>query len=58
MSNQGKEDKNDEAPKKESHDADDNSSDDQNNDDDKERGEGSGNLRRRSDWFQKRHGGG
>jgi hypothetical protein len=58
MSNQPNEDKDDDDKSTESRDAEDSSTEKQNDDHEKNRGEAPGNLRRRSDWFQKRHGGG
>jgi hypothetical protein len=58
MSNQKKEDDLDEGQADESREAENSSTDDQTDDDENKRGEGHGNLKRRSDWFQKRHGGG
>ena len=57
MSNQPNEDKDDEGKSTDSRNDEESSTDDQNREDEKER-EGPGNLKRRSDWFQKRHGGG
>jgi hypothetical protein len=48
----------DEDKSTESDDAEDSSSEDQHVDKENHHGEGHGNLKRRSDWFQKRHGGG
>jgi len=56
MSNQQKEDNDDDAAK-ETRDGEDKSADDKNGDDENDRPEGQGNLHRRSDWLQKRHGG-
>ena len=58
MTNQRKEDNDDEGTPNEKRDTEGSSTDDQNDKDEKDRGEGPGNLKRRSDWFQKRHGGG
>jgi hypothetical protein len=58
MSNQKKEDDLDDGQADESGEAEDSSTDDQTDGDENKRGEGHGNLKRRSDWFQKRHGGG
>jgi hypothetical protein len=57
MSNQQKDDDGDEGTPKEDREAED-SADEKTEEDENERGEGHGNLHRRSDWFQKRHGGG
>jgi hypothetical protein len=58
MGNQKDEDNLDKAQADESAEAEDSSTDDQTDEDEKKRGEGHGNLKRRSEWFQKRHGGG
>ena len=58
MGKQQDEDKVDEVKPNESGEAKDSSSEDQNGEAEDHRGEGHGNLKRRSDWFQKRHGGG
>ena len=58
MSNQKKEDDLDEGSADESSEAEDSSTDNETDHDENKRGEGHGNLKRRSDWFQKRHGGG
>ena len=58
MGNQKDEDNLDEGQADESAEAEDSSTDDQTDEEEKKRGEGHGNLKRRSEWFQKRHGGG
>ena len=58
MGNQRNEDEVDEGQSTEPKEGEDRTAEDQTDDDDNKRGEGHGNLHRRSDWFQKRHGGG
>ncbi len=58
MAKQQNEDRDDEDASKKDRDAEESRTDDQKDDNKSSRGEGPGNLKRRSDWFQKRHGGG
>jgi hypothetical protein len=58
MSNQRTEDKDEQDAAREPAETEHDSTDEQHGEDDKGHGEGHGNLKRRSDWFQKRHGGG
>jgi hypothetical protein len=58
MGKQPDEDHLDEGKSDESSDAEEHPADDQSDEKENNRGEGHGNLKRRSDWFQKQHGGG
>ena len=58
MNNQPDKDDVEEGQSTEPREGEDRSADDEADNDENKRSEGHGNLHRRSDWFQKRHGGG